>query len=93
MKNLQIKISGKILNTGFLFFIKQFAKYYSICGFVQYTSDTSLTIEAEGSESNLNKFIKFCRTGPSDSTIIGFKITEGEIQNHSSFNIIENVTV
>lgn len=91
MKNLRINISGKVCKTGFLFFVKQFSKLYHITGFVKYTGETSLLIEAEGTETNLSRFLDYCKAGPSGSKIKDIKITEGELQNYRAFNIIENI--
>jgi len=91
MKNLRISISGKVCKTGFLFFAKQFSQLYHINGFAKYTGETSLLIEAEGTESNLRRFLDYCKVGPCGSIINDIKITEGEIQNYRAFNIIENI--
>ena len=87
MKNLRIKISGKVKKTGFLFFAKQFSKIYHITGFAKYTGNTTLLIEAEGEETRLNKFIEYCKEGPLGSKINGFDIREGEIKHYHSFDI------
>lgn len=91
MKNLRIKIFGQVRKTGFLFFVKQFSKLYHISGFIKYTGETSLLIEAEGSETNLSRFLDYCKAGPSGSIIKDIRISEGEIQNYQAFEVIENV--
>ena len=87
MKNLIIKISGKVKKTGFLFYAKQFSKLYNINGFAKYTDNTTLLIEAEGNENQLNKFIEYCMEGPLGAKIINFNISEGEIKHYNSFDI------
>ena len=87
VKNLSIKISGKVKKTGFLFYTKQFSKIYNIHGFAEYINNTTLFIEAEGKETELNKFIEYCKEGPFGSKITGFDIREGKIKHHHSFDI------
>ena len=88
MKNYKITITGKVRKTGFLFFAKQFSKIYNIKGFVKYTGNTTLLIEAEGHEIQLNKFVEYCKEGPYGSEITGFDITEGEVKHHTTFDIL-----
>ena len=87
MQNLQIIISGKVQRTGFLFYVKQFAKLNRINGFVKYSNKASILIEAEGNEANLNIFIEYCRIGPEGSVITSVNISQGQLLNHASFKI------
>ncbi|MCD4698083.1 MAG: acylphosphatase [Bacteroidales bacterium] len=89
MQNLQINISGKVQNTGFPFYVKQFAQLYNIKGFVKFSNESLITIEVQGNETDLNKFIEYCRIGPEGSLITSVKISQGELLNHDSFRIIE----
>jgi len=87
MQNLQIIISGKLQKTGFPFYVKQFAQLNNIKGFVKYSSVSSIIIEAEGNEANLNIFIEYCRIGPEGSVITSVNISQGQLLNHASFKI------
>ena len=46
-----------------------------------------MLIEAEGSETHLNKFIEYCMEGPLGSKITGFNIREGKVKHYHSFDI------
>ena len=90
MKNVKIKITGKVKKTGFQYYAKQFSKIYGITGFAKFTDNTTLFIEAEGAEYQLTKFIEFCKEGPFGSEITDIDITDGNIKHHKSFDIIPN---
>lgn len=92
MKNLRIYISGKVYKTGFLFYTKQFSQLHQIKGSAKYLDKTTLLIEAEGTKANLSRFLSYCKLGPPGSIINNIKITEGEMQNYRTFNIIENIS-
>jgi len=83
VKNLQRKLK----KTGFLFFVKQIALLNNIKGFVKCTDNSTITIQAEGTETDLNKFIEFCRIGPSEAEIENISISKKEIQQYNTFEI------
>lgn len=90
MQSIQIKVTGELGQSGFPFFVKQFAMLNKIKGFVKQSDDTLIIIEAEGQESDLNKFIKYCRIGPNGSIINSINITPSTNGKYRSFEIIEN---
>ncbi len=81
---------GKVQKTGFLFYIKQFSGIYHINGFAKYTGDDSIFIEAEGEETNLEEFLKYCRIGPDGAVINSIKIFPSKPRLYTSFKIFEN---
>lgn len=89
MQSLQITLTGKIQNTGLLFYVKQFAILNGIKGTVRYLGKTGVLIEAEGEEANLNKFIGFCRTGPQGSGINEVNIAQTRVKHYKSFEIAD----
>ncbi len=92
MQNIQIKVSGRVQKTGFPFFVKQFAQLHNINGFVKYLDESSVGIEAQGNEADLNVFIKYCRIGPNGSVINSIKISQGQVQKYKSFKIIKQTS-
>jgi len=88
MKNVRITISGKLNDTGYLYFTKQMAGQFNINGFVKYSDSDSVFIEAEGKPKALNKFIEFCKIGSYDSNVLSIETSEGEITGYSSFDIL-----
>lgn len=90
MQNIQIKVSGRIQKTGFPFYVKQFAQLNDINGLVKYLDESTILIEAQGNETDLNVFIEYCRIGPNGSVINSIKISQGQIQKYKLFQIIEH---
>ncbi|MCF8372569.1 MAG: acylphosphatase [Bacteroidales bacterium] len=90
MKNFQLRITGKIQKTGFHYFVKQLAQLNNIKGFVNVPDEEGITIEAEGRESDLNRFIEFCLVGPEGALINTTNISENPVKHYQNFTIIEH---
>jgi acylphosphatase len=56
-------------------------------GIVHNELDGSLYIEAEGIESDLNKFVEWCKQGPPGSKVEEVKVEEGELVYFESFDM------
>jgi acylphosphatase len=65
----------------------QVAYKYNITGFVRNMDDGSVYIEAEGENSNIEKFVEWCKIGPMGARIEKFLMEEGDIKNYTSFDI------
>ena len=89
MQCIQIKISGELTQTGFPFYVKQFAYLNNIKGWVRHSDHTQIIIDAEGEDADINKFIEYCRIGPNGSVISSINISHTEIKKYESFKIIE----
>ncbi len=66
MKNVacSIRISGRVFNVGFRRYVHRYAIENDIVGFVENDYDNDcLHIEAEGEESNVNRFAMLCAEG------------------------------
>jgi acylphosphatase len=87
MRNVRIKIYGRVQRIGFRFSSMQAAYKFGIRGFVQNAEDGSVYIEAEGSEECVNNFIEWCKVGPLGAKVEKLLLEEGEIKNYSSFDI------
>jgi len=92
MQNIQIKVSGRVQKTGFPFFVKQFAQLNNINGLVKYLDESSILIEAQGYEADINVFIEYCLIGPNGSVINSIQISHGQIKKYKSFEIIEHTS-
>ncbi len=88
MKNVKIKIFGRVQRIGFRFSAMQAAYRYGICGTVQNADDGSVYIEAEGEEVNINNFIEWCKVGPLGAKVEKLLLEDGELKNYASFDII-----
>lgn len=69
---------------GFRFSARNVAKTNGITGFVRNETDGSVYIEAEGEEKNLDRFLAWCRKGPSMSYVTNVSFEEGDIKPFSS---------
>lgn len=87
MKNYRIRIYGRIHNLGFRFYTMQAAVKRNVNGFVRNAGDGSIYIEAEGKDEDLQTFLEWCNRGPFFTRIEKVLVEEGEISNHSSFEI------
>jgi len=87
MKNIHIRIEGKVQHKGFRFTAMQIAYQYGIKGMVRNQRDGSLYIEAEGEDDNLEKFVTWCRKGPIWAHVDKMVIEDGEFKDYKSFDI------
>lgn len=89
IKNVLINIQGKVQNVGYRFSCMETAYKYNIKGFVRNRSDGSLSIEAEGKEEDLRKFVEWCKKGPMWARVKKFEISEGQVRNYETFEIVK----
>lgn len=59
-----LKVYGRVQGVGFRFFTEKIASRFDILGYVKNLDDGSVEIVAQGSEVNLQKFIKEIKIGP-----------------------------
>lgn len=74
-----IQITGKVQGVFFRKSAKQKANELDIFGWVKNIVDNKVEIVAQGSEENINKFIIWCRQGPSNAEVKNIQIEEEEI--------------
>ena len=87
IKHLNIKIFGQVQGVGFRYSTKQRANKLGLTGFVQNQQDESIYIEIEGPKDVVDKFIAWCRRGPTWSRVEKVDIRQGEVQNFKDFVI------
>ncbi|KKP92162.1 MAG: acylphosphatase [Parcubacteria group bacterium GW2011_GWA2_36_10] len=87
LKNLQIKVSGRVQGVGFRYFAKCQAEKLNIKGFVQNQTDDSVYLEVEQESAVLDKFIAWCKNGSPWSKVKSIDVKVGEVKNHSQFII------
>lgn len=80
MKRLHIIVYGKVQGVFFRYNARQTALKLGLRGFVRNLEDGSVEVVAEGSESNLNELLKFCRGGPKNSEVVDVKFQYGEFK-------------
>ncbi|MBL4716585.1 MAG: acylphosphatase [Bacteroidia bacterium] len=87
VKSYSIHVIGRVQGVFFRASTKEAAIKYNIHGFVRNEFDSSVYIEAEGEENNLEKFIDWCKEGPELAKVEEVKIEEEPIKNFSDFII------
>lgn len=85
-KHINIKIYGRVQGIFFRYSAKLQADSLKVTGFAINEDDGSLFIEAEGEEENLNKFLDWCKKGPSLAKVEKIEVTESELKNFLKFN-------
>ncbi len=86
MKNVCITISGNLGND-FLYQVRQFSQLCHIKGELNKIDKGYFRIVAEGKESDLDRFLKFCLSGLFKPRIKETTISEHEIKNYLNFTI------
>jgi acylphosphatase len=87
MKNVVIIIHGKVRHKGFRFAAMQKAYQLNVRGFIKNQADSSLYVEAEGEESNLDTFIEWCKVGPIGAQVTTVDVTEGSMKDFKGFDM------
>ncbi len=86
-KCAQISIQGKVQNVGFRYNTQVVAHEHNITGYVKNMRDGTVFVEAEGEESDLEKFINWCQKGPSWSIVEKVDIEYIPLIGYSEFKI------
>jgi acylphosphatase len=82
-----ITVSGMVQGVGFRFSARNAARSFAVKGFVCNLEDGTVYIEAEGPEYNINRFIEWCRNGPSQSLVEDLEVSDGDVKNFNVFDI------
>jgi acylphosphatase len=82
-----IYVTGRVQGVGFRFSARSSARYYGITGFVKNMNDGSVYIEAVGSKTQLDEFVKWCRKGPGMGSVENVRIETSPPRNYEGFSI------
>jgi acylphosphatase len=82
-----IRISGRVHGVGFRYSAKSMASFIGIKGYVRNLPNGDVFIEAEGSSSQLEEFIKWCRQGPPRAVIKFVDVYDGEVVGFEEFEV------
>jgi acylphosphatase len=88
VKHFNIKIYGRVQGVFFRASTKTQADALGINGFVRNERDETVYIEAEGEESNLEKFLTWCKQGPKYAVVERCDVTESEIKQFDRFMVM-----
>lgn len=88
MKKVHLIISGEVQEVLYRSNSVEKAQILGLKGWVKNTSGGKVEIIAEGEKENLEKFIEWCRKGPSFAKVSGVKIDwEESTGEFSSFEV------
>jgi len=87
MKHINIKLFGKVQDTGFRWATLKLARALDLRGFIRNEEDGSVLIELEGEATELDKFIEWARKGPQLALVDKIQIAEGESKGYNTFEI------
>ena len=88
VKHVKLKIFGRVQGVLFRASAKREAEKLGVAGFIRNESDGSIYIEAEGHESNLNKFLKWCGYGPIMAKVVRVETEEGPVKHFTDFKVL-----
>lgn len=83
-----INVIGKVQGVFFRVSAKEKADELGVLGTVKNEKDGSVFIEAEGNEENLNRFIEWCKKGPSKAVVLEVKIEMAKPKQFHTFEIL-----
>jgi hydrogenase maturation protein HypF len=87
-KHIQIK--GIVQGVGFRPFVYKLAKSLGLTGYI-FNSSSGVTIEVEGTESELNQFLKTLKADPPQlATMTDISVTKRKAQGSTSFSILQS---
>ena len=87
MKHLNIRVSGKVQGVFFRASTKEQADLLGVKGFVRNEPSGDVYVEAEGAESQIQEFLKWCGRGPSRARVDNIKVEEGVLKNFERFEV------
>lgn len=88
MKNVSIRIHGRVQGVGFRYHTQKIAKENNINGIVKNMVDGSVYIEASGANNEIDHFVSWCHRGPQWAYVEQVEVSEmHQDKQYFSFNI------
>jgi acylphosphatase len=87
MVHKKILIKGSVQGVGFRYATRKVADQYNINGFVRNLPDGNVYVEAEGTEAQVEEFIRWCHIGPPHARIVSVFVEEGPLVHFSNFTV------
>ena len=89
MKHVDIRVIGLVQGVFFRVSTQRAAEGLGVNGTVRNEADGSVFIEAEGSSEAIERFVTWCRRGPSRARVDRLVVVEGELCGYLSFEITD----
>jgi acylphosphatase len=87
METVRLLIKGKVQGVFYRASARDRAVELGIKGWVKNTPEGNVEVVATGEKENLEKFIDWCRNGPSKAVVVDVVITKSNEHYHESFHI------
>jgi acylphosphatase len=87
METVRLLIKGKVQGVFYRASARDRAVELGIKGWVKNTPEGNVEVVATGEKENLEKFIDWCRKGPSKALVVDVVITKSDEHYHESFHI------
>ncbi len=86
-KHLAIRVEGGVQGVGFRWAARTQASVAGVSGFVRNEDDGSVYMEVEGSDSDLEHFVAWCRRGPPSGWVDAIHIEPGPVKGFVEFEV------
>ena len=88
LKRIAVCVRGQVQGVFFRRESQQKARRLGLSGFARNEADGSVYAEAEGSETALGDFIRWCRTGPANARVEAVESKEIPLRGEEEFEVI-----
>lgn len=88
IRHVNLKVYGRVQGVFFRTLAKDLADSLGITGSARNNPDGTVYIETEGEEELLKKLVTWCHRGPTLAQVDKVEITEGPLQNFTTFTIL-----
>jgi acylphosphatase len=83
-----IRVSGRVQGVYFRASARREALRLGLTGFARNDPDGSVTIEIEGDEPALERFVAWCHEGPPRARVERVEVREGESEGYRDFAVV-----
>ena len=87
-KRISLLITGKVQGVGYRYSVKLKAESMAIRGYVRNQLDGSVFVTAQGENTAVENFVKWCYEGSSAALVRGVEKIPGSIEDFSEFKIL-----
>ncbi len=87
INHIDIRVTGRVQGVYFRASARDIAVSMGIKGFVKNEADGSVYLEAEGNPEQLDRFLRWCKEGPSLALVKDVKVSTSPIQHFKDFVI------
>jgi acylphosphatase len=87
VKHVDIRVTGLVQGVFFRASTQAAAEELGVTGTVRNEADGSVAIEAEGDETAIERFVAWCRRGPSRARVERLDVAEGTLRGYRRFDV------